>query len=128
MNHTKEFVAYEGPKFTIEWYHDEDANSQALNFFNASNDNDQDKLMYLFKRMGDFGKISDKTKFRNEGDGIYAFKPKDKRFLCFFMVGKKIIITNALPKNYDKLPKSEKTKALSIKSDYLKRTEEGTYY
>jgi len=39
----------------------------------------------LFKRIGDFGKISDKTKFRNEKDGIYAFKPQPDRLLSFFL-------------------------------------------
>jgi hypothetical protein len=39
--------------------------------------------------MGDFGKIYDITKFRNEGDGIYAFKPQSDRYLSFFTLGKK---------------------------------------
>ena len=57
--------------------------------------NNQMKLLYLVKRIGDFGKISDKTKFNFEEDGIWAFKPKPDRFLSFFTSGNKIIITNA---------------------------------
>ncbi len=52
----------------------------------------------LFKRMGDFGIINDKTKFRNEGDKIYAFKSQPNRFLSFFIEGRKIIVTNAFKK------------------------------
>lgn len=72
----------------------------------------------LVKKMGDFGVIFDKTKFRNEGDGIYAFKPQPDRYLCFFFVGKKIIVTNAFHKKSDKLPKSEKDTALKNMANY----------
>ncbi len=88
----------------------------------------QQKVFYLFKRLGDFGKISDKTKFRNEGDQIFAFKPKIYRFLSFFVKGKKIIVTNAFQKKSNKLPKDEKRKALECRKDYLKRVKEGSYY
>ena len=82
----------------------------------------------LFKRMGDFGKIIDKTKFNNEGDKIYAFKPQPDRFLCFFVRQKKIIITNAFCKKQPKLPPSEKERALNYKDDFEKRIKRGTYY
>ena len=71
--------------------------------------------------MGDFGKILDTTKFRSEGDDIYAFKPQPDRYLCFFRKGKKIIVTNAYTKKGDKLPKSEKQLAINCKTDYLSR-------
>ena len=58
--------------------------------------------------MGDFGVIHDTTKFRNEGDSIYAFKPQPDRYLCFFFSGKKIIVTNAYRKKSDKLPKRKR--------------------
>ena len=51
--------------------------------------------------MAEIGKILNITKFRHEGDGIYAFKPKPDRFLCFFYAGKKIIITNVFKKKKD---------------------------
>jgi len=82
----------------------------------------------LFKRMGDFGKISDITKFRNEGEQIFAFKPQPDRYLSFFHSGKKIIVTNAFAKKADKLPKREKDKSLARKLDYERRTNGGSYY
>jgi hypothetical protein len=78
--------------------------------------------------MGDRGVINNITKFRNEGNGIYAFKPQPDRFLCFFYKGKKVVITNAFVKKQDKLPVSEKERALHRKQNYEKRIEEGTYY
>ena len=80
-----EYIAYTGQKFTIEWYFDSNGKSIALDYFNELSDARQDKVFYLLKRMGDFGIISDKTKFRNEDDSIFAFKPKPDRFLCFFL-------------------------------------------
>jgi phage-related protein len=91
-------------------------------------DRAQDKLFYLFRRMGDFGRISDKTKFNHEGDQIYAFKPQPNRFLCFFQKGKKIIVTSAFHKKTQKLPRDEKDRAVNCREDYNKRLEKGDYY
>jgi phage-related protein len=83
------------------------------------------KFLILVKRMGDFGKIFDKTKFRNEGDGIYAFKPQPDRFLSFFTKGKKMIVTNAFYKKTDKLPRNEKDLAIKSMRDYFDRNPGG---
>ncbi len=82
----------------------------------------------LFKRMGDYGKISDTTKFRNEGNKIYAFKPQPHRFLSFFIKGRTITVTNAFQKKSNKIPQNEKERAIDFRADYLSRTENGTYY
>jgi len=123
-----EYVAYSGDAFTIEWFFDEKSHSDALEYYNELNSNEKIQLLKLFKRMGDSGKILDKTKFRFEGDKIYAFKPQPDRFLCFFHDGKKIIVTNAFRKKQDKLPSKEKTDALKKKDSYIKRAKTGDYY
>jgi len=123
-----EYVLYKGQKFTIEWYYNSEKKSQPFDYFNELDSKQQMKFLYLVKRMGDFGKISDKTKFNSEDDKIYAFKPKPDRFLSFFTKGKKIIITNAFEKKCQKLPPEQKEKALKCKSDYELRTEGGIYY
>lgn len=121
LNH----IAYEGQSFIIEWYFNEAGESQALEYFLEISDLQQDKTLYLFKRMGDFGKINNKTQFRYEGDEIFAFKPQPDRFLCFFVKGRKIIVTNAFMKKGDILPREEKKRAMEYREDYLTRTEEG---
>ena len=88
----------------------------------------QRKALMLFKRIGDFGRISDITKFRNEGDKIFAFKPQPDRFLSFFYVGKKIVVTNGFLKKGQKLPKSEKELSLKFKADFEKRIKKNEYY
>ncbi len=82
----------------------------------------------LFKRIGDFGKISDITKFRNEGEKIFAFKPQPERFLSFFSAGKKIVVTNGFRKKAQKLPKKEKTLAVNRMKNYTSRVKSGDYY
>ncbi|TGN09648.1 type II toxin-antitoxin system RelE/ParE family toxin [Leptospira ilyithenensis] len=124
----KEFTAYKGEKFTIEWYFDESENSDVLDYFEKLPESFQIKTLALFKRFAEIGEIKDSTKFNFEGDALFAFKPIPHRFLCFFVKGKKIIVTNAFHKKTDKLPKNEKERALKRREDYEKRTKKGIYY
>lgn len=124
----REYTAYVGGEYTIEWYYDPRGKSSVLDYFNSLNQQEKIKVLRLFKRMGDAGEIKDTTKFNYEGEQIYAFKPKPDRFLCFFYVGKKIIVTNAFRKKQQKLPKNEKDRAERNKNDYEKRVKKGDYY
>lgn len=123
-----EHIAFEGREFRIEWYFDVKGNSAALDYFESLSEPEQIKLLNLFELMGNIGNIKNKTKFRSEGDKIYAFKPQPHRFLCFFFTGQKIIVTNAFHKKTDKLPTKEKERALKLKSDYESRINQGDYY
>jgi len=124
----KEIIAYQGPCFTIEWFFDENAYSEALDYYKRLPAERRCKVLALLKRMGDVGRIFDQTKFRHEGEQIYAFKPQPDRFLCFFFTGRKIILTNAFEKKSGRLPKSEKNKALKYRANYERRIKDGTYY
>jgi len=99
-----------------------------LIFFETLSDAQKRKTLMLFKRIGDFGRISDITKFRNEGKKIFAFKPQPDRFLSFFFVGKKIVVTNGFRKKAQKLPKKEKDLALKRMGSYYSRVKNGDYY
>ncbi len=118
-------VIYSGEKFTIEWYYDKNGKSLAYEYFLKSTEELQDKFLMLAKKMGDFGKIYDTTKFRNEGDGIYAFKPQPDRYLSFFTDAKKIIVTNGFVKKTDKLPKAEKRLAIRLRKIIFLENPEG---
>ena len=65
-------IAYNGLKYTIEWYFDRKGKSKVLEYYLGLTSLERRKVLMLFKRIGDFGKINDKTKFRNEEDKIYA--------------------------------------------------------
>lgn len=123
-----EYIAFEGEEFTIEWYFDNKGKSISLDYLESLDEKEQAKLFELMKLIGNAGIIKNKTKFRNEGEKIYAFKPQPHRFLCFFFEGQKIIVTNGFHKKTDKLPKSEKERALKIKNDYEARVKRGNYY
>ncbi len=125
---SREFIAYEGKEFTIEWYHDGNGYSQALEYAEELEEADRKKLVALLMVLGDIGQLRNKEKFRYEGEKIYAFKPKPHRFLSFFFTGGKVIITNAFNKKKDKLPPGEKKKALNCMKDYEQRVKAGTYY
>jgi phage-related protein len=118
-------VIYVGLVYTLEWYYDKNGNSVGFEYFLKATRKQRRKFLVLVKRMGDFGKIFDKTKFRNEGDGIFAFKPQPDRYLSFFTDNKKIIVTNGLVKKTDKLPKTEKDLALRLRHDYFERKSGG---
>lgn len=124
----KEYIAYSGEKYTIEWYYNSRGKSAALEYYQSLSAGERIKVLQLFKRMADAGEIKDTTKFNSEGDRLYAFKPKPDRFLCFFYIGKKIIVTNAFRKKQPKLPKTEKDRALKLKNDYETRVKQGDYY
>ena len=128
MNNEIEYIAYSGDAFTIEWYFDVKQYSEALEYYRSLSKDERIQLLKLFKRMGDVGKIQDKTKFRSEGDKIYAFKPQPDRFLCFFYEDKKIIVTNGFRKKQDKLPLNEKEKALNKRNEFINRQTKGDYY
>lgn len=121
MSVLKNWIAFKGLKFTVEWYHTTDGKSKALEYFNGLDREDKIKTMNLFELMASEGKILNIQKFRHEGDGIYAFKPKPHRFMCFFFIGKKIIVTNGFEKKKDELPKKEKEQAKKYKEDYEER-------
>jgi len=129
VKHKKpEYIAFEGDKFTVEWYFDQKGKSISLEYLESLTEQEQAKLFQLIKLIGDRGTIVNKTKFRNEGDKIYAFKPQPHRFLCFFFEGRKVIVTNGFHKKSDKLPPNEKERALKIKQDYETRAKRGDYY
>ena len=121
-------IAYEGSCFTIEWFVEEKGHSPVLEYFLQQPKEKQRKILNLFRLIGDHGKIFDETKFRNEGDGIYAFKPQPDRYLCFFFKGKKIIVTNAFVKKTQKLPQNEKERAVKAQESYEQRVKKESYY
>jgi phage-related protein len=121
-------IAYTGSFYTIEWYYNEAGKSQAYEYYLALSELQKRKLLILFKRIGDYGKIHDATKFRYEGESIFAFKPQPDRFLSFFVKDKKILVANGFHKKSQKLPIEEKNRALKYREDYFKRLGKGTYY
>jgi hypothetical protein len=70
----KNFLAYEGKEFTIEWYFNDKGKSFALEYYKKLSIDDKKKIMRLLMQLGETGKIFNEEKFRHEGDKIYAIK------------------------------------------------------
>nr|WP_290957768.1 hypothetical protein [Fibrobacter sp.] len=83
----KEYVAYDGQCFTVEWFYNEQGESPALEYFNELSDVQKRKVLMLFKRIGDFGRISDITKFRNEGGQDFRVQAAAGSISVFFLYG-----------------------------------------
>jgi len=124
----KEFIAYKGSEYAIEWYFNDKGKSEALAYFESLSADRQKKFAYLLMLLGNSGKIFNQEKFRYEGDQLYVFKPSPDRFFCFFFDGAKVIVTNAYEKKSMKMPPKEKDKALKAKENYIKMVKEGIYY
>ncbi len=80
------------------------------------------KVFKLFKVMVDAGKIRNKSKFRSEGDGIFAFKANQIRIPCF-SDGIDWVVTHGFIKKKDKWPKEEKKRAVRIREEHLSQSE-----
>lgn len=65
---TLEYIAYSGKEFTLEWYYNK--KSEALEYYQSLTVPERRAVLNL-------------TKFRSEGNKIYAFKTNQERFLCF---------------------------------------------
>ncbi|MCS5712851.1 MAG: type II toxin-antitoxin system RelE/ParE family toxin [Candidatus Babeliales bacterium] len=123
-----DYIVIEGSKFTIEWYYNKNYKSDVFEHYESLSASEQMDALVLFEIMAKEGKILNTTKFNSEGDQIYAFKPGQERFICFFCHGKKIIVTNAYRKKTQKMPPREKDKAKKRRKDYLDRVAKGEYY
>lgn len=76
-----DYIAYEGQSFVIEWYFNEKEESPALEYFNELSVFQQDKTLYLFKRMGDFGKSITR---RNSGMREMKYLPSNRNRTGFY--------------------------------------------
>lgn len=124
----KNYIAYKGSVYIIEWYFNDNEKSEALNYYKQLTPQRQENLMELLFTMGEVGKIRSIEKFRHEDNGIYVFKPKPDRFFCFFFKDRKIIITNAYEKKSNKMSSRDYAKALRAQQDYEDRCKRGEYY
>ena len=57
-------IIYAGEKYSLEWYYDKNGKSVGYEYFLNITPGQRRKFLALIKRMGDCGKIFDKTKFR----------------------------------------------------------------
>lgn len=116
-------LVYQGKAFRIEFYVSESGASPAEDWLESQGESRQQKFAALFAWMADQGKIWNERKFKHlEGSNqIFEFKSDEGRVLCFFMIGRRLILTHGFTKKGDKIPKGEIERAEMIKKDFLAR-------
>lgn len=126
----EDYVFYKGEKFQIEFYYDKNGKMPAKEYFDSSDHAVQVKLLALVKYMADHGKIFDEEKYRmvDKNNKIFEFKPLSDRFFNFFCENKRIIITNAYPKQKQKVDPRELKRSVNLMKDYKQRVKDGDYY
>jgi phage-related protein len=94
---------------------------QALDYYMALDVGHRARVMALFDRMANVGRIYDVRKFTQETSKLYVFKPQPHRFFCFFAPGKRIFIVSAYRKQSEKAPRREVSRAERLRTACLER-------
>jgi phage-related protein len=113
-------LVYDGAVFRIEFYVAPGGVAPAEAWLEQLPLGAQQKFAALFARMGDTGKIWNERKFKHvtETDQIFEFKVEADRILCFFFIGRRLILTHGFKKAGDKTPKREIDRAEAYKKDF----------
>lgn len=116
-------LVYDGHVLKLEFYVTPNGDAPAEEWLEQLLVPIQQKFAALFSRMGDTGKIWNERKFKHlaETDQIFEFKVEADRILCFFFVGRRLILTHGFRKAGDKTPKLEIDRAEAYKSDFEER-------
>jgi hypothetical protein len=98
-----------------------DGTCPAAEFFEQLSASDQTKLITLFKRFADFGKIINREKFKKIGDNLFEFKSFQIRVFCF-IERNELILTHGCIKKRDNLGKADTERAERIRSEHRKKS------
>lgn len=113
-------LVYDGTALRIESYVVPNGTIPAEEWLEQLSVAAQQKFAALFVRMGDTGKIWNECKFKHltGTDQLFEFKVDADRILCFFFVGRRLILTHGFRKAGDKTPKREIDRAEACKKDF----------
>lgn len=114
--------------FDVEYYEKEDGTFPAEEFILSLDAKMQAKMFRELELLETFGNELREPHSKPLGDGIYEIRAKVAsditRVLYFFVVNKKIILTNGFVKKTQKTPDSEITLAKKYRKDYLEHNKE----
>lgn len=116
-------LVYDGTVLRIEFYVAPNGTIPTEDWLEQLSITAQQKFAALFVRMGDTGKIWNERKFKHltGTDQFFEFKVEADRILCFFFVGRRLILTHGFRKAGDKTPKREIDRAEAYKNDFERR-------
>ena len=113
--------------FEIEFYQEQDGSSPVEEFLNAQDIKMQAKLFHIIELLEAQGNNLREPYSKSLGDGIFEIRAKTGSditiILYFFVINKKIILTNGFIKKTQETPRREIKLAKSRRKDYLERQE-----
>lgn len=115
-------------KYSVEYYEQEDGRRPAEEFILAQDNKMQAKIFMTLEFLEEKGPALREPYSKSLGDGIFEVRAKQgsdiSRVLYFFVVGRKIILTNGFVKKTQKTPTGEITRAKKYRKDYESRKED----
>ncbi len=113
--------------FEIVFYNKPDGTEPAKDFIMSLDDKMQAKVLRTIKMLADNGTNLRKPYSEHLTDGIFEIRAKVgsdiSRVLYFFVIGKKVVLTNGFIKKTQKTPKNEIETAKKYRNEYLSREE-----
>ncbi len=109
---------YTGDKWSIRGLADS-RRCWALEYINALQPSDQDRIESLLERTVDHGLPHNEEKFKKLEGKLFEFKSHQDRLLCFFHGRGVLIVTHGYRKKQDKAPRSEIKRAKALRAAYL---------
>lgn len=114
--------------FDVEYYEKEDGTFPVEEFILSLDSKMQAKMFRELDLLETFGNQLREPHSKPLGDGIYEIRAKVAsditRVLYFFVINKKIILTNGFVKKTQKTPDNEIALAKKYRKDYLERNKE----
>ncbi len=113
--------------FEVIAYEKTEGSFPAMDFVLGLPDKLQAKTLRDLALLAEYGNDPKGKLTKSLGDGIFEVRSKQSsniaRVLYFFMIGKKIILTNGFLKKTQKTPQSEIDLAKKYREDYLEKEE-----
>ena len=113
--------------YSVEYYEKEDGTYPAEEFILSQDKKMQAKLFMALEFLEEKGPLLREPYSKSLGDGIFEVRAKQgsdiSRVLYFFVVGKRIILTNCFVKKTQKTPTNEIERAKRYRKDYQTRKE-----
>lgn len=118
-------IAASGTWGTVEWATDARGAIPAREFYLRLTDQDKEKVLRLFKRLADTGRITNQVQFKQlgqkagpRGQGLWEFKSFQTRFIGDFRPGRRFIVAHGTTKKGDDLRQADVEKAVRVLAEH----------
>jgi hypothetical protein len=110
-------IAYSGCALTVAFAVCQNGESPGEEFYDGLDEKDQAKMLKLFVRMGDVGRIANRENFKKIENDLWEFKNHQIRMPCFFRPGKILVVTHGFIKKGDAIPRPQIERAYRIQQE-----------